>query len=194
MIENIDAYIIAGGKSIRFSRDKSLHEFDGKPLIKHVVDAVAPVFKTVSIISNDTEKFSFLGLKTFPDIIPDLGPIGGIYTALTLSASKSIFAFACDTPFINKEFIEYMALKKEGFDIVIPSIDDRYEPLHAVYSSDCLEYILKMIKKGERKIINFFDRVSLLKITEEEVKKFDPELKLFKNINYLEDIKKLGGF
>ena len=192
MIDIINAYIIAGGKSIRFRSDKSLYEFNGKPLIKHVVDAVSPVFKSVSIISNDTEKFSFLGLNTIPDIIPDLGPIGGIYTALTHSAGKSIFAFACDTPFIDKRFIEYMTLKIKGFDIIVPSISDRYEPLHTIYSSSCLPHILKLINSGDRKIINFFDSMKLLKITEEEIRKFDPELKLFKNINYFEDIEKLG--
>ncbi len=192
MIDTINAYIIAGGKSIRFRRDKSLYEFNGKPLIKHVVDAVSPVFKSVSVISNDTEKFSFLGLNTIPDIIPDLGPIGGIYTALMQSAGKNIFVFACDTPFINKKFIEYMTLKTEGFDIIIPSISDRFEPLHAVYSSSCLPYILKLINSGDMKIINFFDRMKLLKITEEEIKKFDPQLKLFQNINYFEDIEKFS--
>jgi molybdopterin-guanine dinucleotide biosynthesis protein A len=193
MIDTIDAYIIAGGKSIRFKRDKSLYEFNGKQLIKHVVDAISPLFKTVSIISNDTEKFSFLDLNTMPDIIPDLGPIGGIYTALTISAGKSIFVFACDTPFINKEFVEYMTSKIEGFDVVIPSISDRFEPLHAIYSSSCLPNISQLIDRGDRKIINFFDSMRLLKITEEEVRKFDPELKLFQNINFFEDIERLGG-
>lgn len=192
MIDSIDAYIIAGGKSIRFRRDKSLYEFNGKPLIKHVADVIKPVFKSVSIISNDLNKFSFLGLNTMPDIIPDLGPIGGIYTALSASPGKKIFVFACDTPFIKREFIEYMNLKADGFDIIIPSISDRFEPLHAIYSSSCLPFVLQLIESGNLKIINFFDRMKLLRITEEEVRKFDRDLKLFQNINYFEDIEKLS--
>jgi molybdopterin-guanine dinucleotide biosynthesis protein A len=193
MIDSIDAYIIAGGKSLRFKRDKSLYEFNGKPLIKHVVDAISPVFKSVSIISNDTDKFSFLDLPVAPDIIPELGPIGGIYTALTISAGKKIFAFACDTPFIDREFVEYMISKIADNDIIIPSVSNRFEPLHAIYSYSCLPFILKLIESGDRKIINFFDSMKLLSITEEEIKKFDSELKLFQNINYFEDIEKLAG-
>lgn len=77
MQETVDAYIISGGRSVRFKQDKSLYEFNGKPLIGHVYDAIKPLFRNISIIADDTVKYRFLGIDTHPDIIPGLGPLGG---------------------------------------------------------------------------------------------------------------------
>jgi molybdopterin-guanine dinucleotide biosynthesis protein A len=184
----ISAYITVGGASSRFRGDKSVHIYNGKPLIKHVYDVLASVFGDVCVISNDAGKFQFLGCTTMPDIIPGLGPIGGIMTALTHSKTEKIFMCACDMPNLSASFIAHMIEVSTAHDIIVPRTGKGYQPLHAVYSKKCLPYINELIGQGRRQIISFYDKVDVCEIDEDEVKKFaDPEI-LFSNINFREDL------
>lgn len=188
MINNITAYIIAGGKSTRFKQDKSLYVYSGKPLIKHVYDKIAPIFNEIYIISNDINKFDFIGIETISDIIPGLGPIGGIYSALVHSKTPRSFMFPCDMPSLNPGLIEYMTTLPEDYDIIVPEIGDKFEPLHAIYSNSCIPHIKSLIDRKIHQLVQMYDRINLRKISEEEIAYYDDPFKIFKNINYFEDI------
>ncbi len=180
--------IIAGGKSRRFKQDKGLFMYEGKPLIQYALEALSPVTSDIIIAGDDLEKYSFLGIKTIPDIIPRLGPIGGIYSGLIHAKGNRIITVPCDMPFINSEFLSHMTMIQGGYDVIVPFINNRYEPLLAIYGPACLEPIKKTIDRGEKKIIAFFNEVSVRAIHEEEIQYYgDPE-KIFINVNYLEDI------
>jgi molybdenum cofactor guanylyltransferase len=189
--DNITAYIIAGGKSSRFGMDKSLHILGGIPLIEHVILALRPVFSRIGIIADDGVKFEFLGLPCYPDIIPGLGPMGGLYTALSHSNTDKIFVTACDMPNLNSDFISYMASRSKDYDVVIPVINEYYEALHAIYSSNCLVPVQKSIKEGKRQIFRFFDEVRVLKISEKEIAAYAEPSLIFKNINSVDDLPKV---
>lgn len=184
---DISAVIIAGGQSRRFGGDKSLFNYQGKPLIEHVINAVRPVISRITIAGDDAGKFSHLGLDSYPDSIPGMGPIGGVYTALRRAISERIFVFACDMPGLNRDLIRYMAALSKKFDITVPVIGGWYEPLHAVYSKACLIPLEKSIQSGNRQIIRFFEDAAVRKVTEEEIRTFTDPQTVFRNINYRSD-------
>jgi molybdopterin-guanine dinucleotide biosynthesis protein A len=186
-IANISSSIIAGGKSSRFGQDKTLYPFQGKPLIEHVVDIMGEIFEEVCIISSDSAKFEYLNLPIYADIIPDLGPIGGIYTALMHLKGERTFIVPCDMPYLNADLIRYMASLTVQYDVVVPFVNGFFEALHAIYSINCLKPVERMIQNGRRQVIGFFDEVHLRKITEEEISFYADVDKIFENINYPED-------
>lgn len=191
MDNDIRAYIMAGGKSTRFKKDKSLHPFEGTPLIQIVYDIISPLFSSVTIVANDPSKYAFLTDSIIQDIIPGLGPLGGIYSALEHAETNRIFVFACDTPFINADFISYMKGLPDYYDIIIPELYGNYEPLHAIYGPGCLAPVKEAITSGGRKITDFFERVSLRKVTDEEILFYSndsEEPRMFLNINYQHDL------
>ena len=83
-----------------------------------------------------------------------------------------------------------MAKVADGFDYVIPIIGSFYEPLHAVYSKNCISPIETLIKKGRRVIIELFDYVKVRYVEAEEIDRFDPRHLSFFNINTLKDLEK----
>lgn len=188
-ISDISAFIIAGGKSERFGQDKTLYEYRGKPLISRVYDAIEPVFENISVVANDSEKLAFLGLNVYPDIIPGLGPIGGIHTALKLSSTDRIFVFAADMPYLNSDFIRYMTEIPDFYDVIVPAPDGYFEPLHAIYSAKLISLIEYQINEGSSKISNLFNSDDVRVITDDEIIFYDDSYKLFANINRLEDVK-----
>ena len=190
---DISAFIIAGGKSQRFGQDKTLYEYEGKPLVSRVYDAIEPVFDNISVVANDSEKFSFLGLDVYPDIIPGLGPIGGIHTALKFSSTDRIFAFAADMPYLNTDFIRYMTEIPDLYDVIVPAPDGYFEPLHSIYSVKIISRIEYQINGGSSKISNLFNSDDVRVVTDDEIIFYDDSLKLFANVNRLEDIKSKGS-
>ncbi|MCP4131001.1 MAG: molybdenum cofactor guanylyltransferase [bacterium] len=186
----VPAYIIAGGKSKRFGTDKSLHDYEGKPLIQHIFDAVNPVFDNIYISANDGEKYSFLGVETVPDIVPDLGPIGGLYSVLCHAkenGADSAFVVPCDMPNLNADLIEYMLSIPMEYDLIIPVLGSYYEPLHAIYSIKCLDPLKELIDNNKRKIIELVDKVEIRPVGEGEIEFYDDPMFIFRNINYQED-------
>ncbi len=184
----ITAFVIAGGKSKRFGQDKLLYEYRGKALIEHAIDVLKSIFADIVIIANDEVKFKYLELPVYPDIIPDVGPLGGIYTALDLSKTSKAFCFASDMPNLNPEFIEYMKSFSKDYDIVVPYINNYYEALHAIYSKNCLPLIKDNISNEDYKIIKIFNNVSLKRVEKEEIERFVKVEHIFKNINYMKDL------
>lgn len=180
--------ILAGGKNIRMGRVKALLTLNGKTIIEDIVEKLQRILSEIIIVTNTPELFEFLNIPMISDIIPERGSLGGIYSGIYVSKSFHSFVVACDMPFLVPELIEFMIKEKEDYDIVIPNIDGEYEPLHAIYSKNCLEYIGMLIKENNLKILEFFDKVRIRNINKLEVLKFaSPEI-CFHNINTPEDL------
>jgi molybdopterin-guanine dinucleotide biosynthesis protein A len=188
MTEDIKCCIIAGGKSGRFGSDKSLYMLDNKPMISHTYDVVKKIFDEIYIIAPNGEKFSFLEAKIIPDIIPGLGPIGGIYTAVESLDAERTFIFPCDMPYLNRGFIEYMTEIPGIYDIIVPLINGMYQPLHAIYSKRCISNIKKNIEHEDYRMSGFYEGLNIRTVNEEEIGCYDDPFRMFKNINFREDL------
>lgn len=76
----------------------------------------------------------------------------------------------------------------DGFDFVLPRVNNLYEPLHAVYSKNCITPIESIFNQGKRVIIELFNYVKVRYIEAGEVDRFDPPHLSFFNINTREDL------
>ena len=151
------AVIMAGGKSGRMGQDKGFLEFKGKPLIEHVYDQLRPHFDRVLISANDPEKYAFLGAEVVPDLIPGLGPLMGIASALEASEHDRNLFVACDIPDIRIRAVRLLMREVEGYDAAVPvTTGNRAEPLFAVYRKRTLEAIRPALDSGKRRIIDAF--------------------------------------
>lgn len=186
--KTVSAFIIAGGKSSRFGQDKTLYLYKGKPLIEHVLSVLVTVFSDIAIVTNETEKFQYLNLPLYTDIIPDAGPIGGLHSALKNSRTERIFICASDLPYIRPEPIQYMISVAAEFDIVVPYINNYYEALHAIYSKNCVNRIEKHIKESNNKVINLYQHFQLRTVAEDEIGEYIVADHTFRNINYAVDL------
>ena len=190
----ITAVILAGGRSRRLGRDKAVEPFDGEPLIRRVIrrasEAVAA--RHILVVVADTARAAALPLDdhhvTAADVFPNCGSLGGIYTGLYASSTEWSLVTACDMPFLSAPLLAHMAGLRDGADAVVPIVDGRPEPTHALYARRCLPAIEKRLRAGQLKISGFFDDVSVRYVPENDVKLFDPDLLSFFNINRPEDL------
>ena len=160
--EKATAVILAGGKSLRMGEDKSLLQFNGKPLISVISSQLLPYFDEVIIGSNDSKKFKFLNLRVVHNIEENKGPLMGILSCLKASDSDVNFITACDIPFMNIPYIQDMLNMASDADIVMPvSGNNRYETLFAVYNKRIISAAEDILKNNKRRIIELFNRVNV---------------------------------
>ncbi|MCK4437169.1 molybdenum cofactor guanylyltransferase [bacterium] len=185
------AVILAGGENKRTGLNKALLKLNGQSLMETIIGKLRNLFKEVIIVSSYPREYERLNLKVVKDLIPQKGPLGGIYSGLSSSKSSHSFVVACDMPFINPDLIRYMKVRIDNSDVLIPMTREGYEPLHAFYSKNCLDVIRKQLdSEASLKIVDFFDQVKVKYIEEEEVRKFDPDGLSFFNINTSGDLNK----
>jgi molybdopterin-guanine dinucleotide biosynthesis protein A len=75
-----------------------------------------------------------------------------------------------------------------AFDIVVPRVKDKVEPLCAVYSRNCVAPIQALLERNELRIIELFPMVRVRYIEEDEIDDFDPEHLTFFNVNTQDDL------
>ena len=182
--------ILTGGKSSRMGQDKALLSVGGVQLIRRILDVFEKLFDEILVVTNKTGRHTGSGYREVTDIIPDCGPLGGIYTGLSYAKSDRIFVASCDLPFINDSTVKIVIGEPVSYDIVAPDDGHRLHPLHAVYSTRCTPYIREWLDSGfynVTKFINEVEGLSVRKVQMSEIIAGDPDLKSFFNMNTQED-------
>ena len=183
--------ILAGGKSLRLGRNKALQVIEGKSLVQWVVDRLAILSTEIVIATAHGEAIpcsSAARIKTVADIYPGKGPLVGIYSGLIASSNSRAIVVGCDTPFLSVSLLEYMTQGCSTFDVIVPRIKNKLEPLCAVYSKNCSVPIQGLLEQDELRIRKLFSMVKVKYIGEDEINSFDPEHLSFFNINSQADL------
>lgn len=177
--------IIAGGASSRMGRDKAFLKLGGVTLIERVIAASASLGQSENIlITNKPDAYEHLALQTYGDVIPGMGSLGGIYTALTRAANPATLVLACDMPFINPDLLRFMiAQLDEETDIVVPRVDGYPQAMHAIYKKTCLAPIRAQLDENRLKIIRFYNEMRVTYLDEPDYAPYDAEAHSFTNLN-----------
>ncbi|HUS93942.1 MAG TPA: molybdenum cofactor guanylyltransferase [Patescibacteria group bacterium] len=175
--------IMAGGKSSRMGTDKSFVPFRGRPLIEHVLEKVNKLGNETIIITNNPAGYDYLGLPIFGDLYANLGPLGGLHSALHHAANPYILLVACDMPWLSRPLLTYLVSLRTTGDVVVPRWDKYPEPMHAVYRKSCLDSVESNLRTGNLKLISFYGEVSVRFVNRDEIEHFDPEGQSFANVN-----------
>ncbi|MFO7600669.1 MAG: molybdenum cofactor guanylyltransferase [Candidatus Desulfacyla sp.] len=190
-VKDVTGVVLAGGRSSRYGKNKALVKIEGVPLIERALHTMGSIFDHVVIITNTPEEYAYLQVPMFQDIIKGLGPLGGIYTGLKSIPDPAGFFVACDMPFLNPCLIRHMVAIRDDFDVVVPRISGWVEALHGLYAKRCEGSIERLIHSGTYQIFQFFSAVSVRFVDEDEVKRWDPDLRSFFNINTPEELRRL---
>jgi molybdenum cofactor guanylyltransferase len=185
--------ILSGGKNSRMGGNKAFLAVEGERLIDRTVRLFRTVFKEVLIVTSSPLDYLDQDATIVTDIFPEKGPLGGIYTGLFYASNEHAFVAACDMPFLNLAFLEYMFRQAAKFDIVVPATPEGLQPLHAVYARRCLPVIRGLIDRDRLKITGFYKGHRLLTIPPEVTRTFDPEGRMFMNVNTPEDLRNLSS-
>lgn len=188
-ITNISGIILSGGKSSRMGKNKAFIEIDGVPIIQRIHNLFKTLFSEVVIVTNEVELFQNFEAKIHRDLIPDRGVLGGLYTGIYYSSFSHAFCVGCDMPFLRGPVIRYLIEKMEGYDVVVPRTEDGLQPLHAIYSKNCLDPMRKIMEQKQFKIIDLYPMVKVNIVEENEFRSLDLSRESFLNVNTPEELR-----
>lgn len=181
--------ILAGGKSSRMGTDKGLVDLNGKPMIQYIIDTMESLNLPILIIANNDEYLKF-GYPVHKDLIPELGPVGGIYTALTKTETAKNIVVSCDTPFVSKMVLGLLIEASKNQLVTVAEFNDRMHPLIGVYDKNALDTFRKSIDNNQLKmqLINKELNVKIISLTGNK----NLDAMVFKNINTKEELNTLA--
>ncbi|HEX8991482.1 MAG TPA: molybdenum cofactor guanylyltransferase [Anaerolineales bacterium] len=182
----LSVVIQAGGQSTRMRENKALKPFLGRPLILRMIERLAPVADELLVTTNQPDDYPFLTVPLRPDLLPGRGPLGGLYTALASASQPVVAVVACDMPFASASLLTAAAgiLLQEQADLVIAETAEGFEPMHAVYRrASCLPAVKAAIEADQWRVISWFPKVKVRKLTQEELTHYDPDGLAFWNVN-----------
>ncbi len=182
----LSGIVLAGGHSQRMGRNKALMELEGRTLISRVLDKLTRLCDELIISANGAEAYGDLPARVVADVIQGRGAFSGIHAGLRAMRNERAVVVACDMPFLSLSLLRFMAAVSPGFDVVVPRLGEYYEPLHAVYSANCVGPIEQLLACGPRRIASLYQLVRVREVTQDEVHLFGAGLS-FVNVNTPED-------
>ena len=170
-------------------KNKAFIEIDGVPIIQRICNLFKTLFSEIVIVTNEVELFKNFDARIYRDLIPDQGVLGGLYTGIYYASFRHAFCVGCDMPFLNGSIIRYLIGKMGDYDVVVPRTNDGLQPLHAIYSKNCLDPIRKIMEHKQRKIIDLYPMVKVNIVEETEFKSFGLTREAFLNVNTPEELR-----
>ncbi|MBN1367577.1 MAG: molybdenum cofactor guanylyltransferase [Dehalococcoidales bacterium] len=191
----ISCIVLVGGKSVRLGRDKALEPLGVSNMIERVLSRLSSFKSDIILVTNSGQSYNqfaqYPKLRFAVDIFPGYGPLGGIFTGLTASATVYNLVVGCDMPFLNVPLLDYMINLAAGYDVVVPRLNSEMtEQLHAVYSKNCLVTMGELIKRNQLKVFKLYPELKVRYVGAEEFNRFDPRHLSFFNVDTEADLKK----
>ena len=186
-VDDVTAFILAGGKSTRMGSDKAFLELKGRTLLARSLETVRGLTPE-TIIVGERSKFAPFGFVV-EDVFRDRGPLGGIHAALAATATDLNLILAVDLPFVDAALLKYILKQAAGNAAVItvPRTGDGWQPLCAVYRREFGPIAERALLQGRNKIDPLFAEVTAAAIEEADLVRRGFSANMFRNLNTPEE-------
>ena len=181
--------ILAGGKSSRMNyNNKALLSYKEKKFIEYIIEAGTD-YKEIIIISNNLQEYKGFNLRVVEDIYKGNGPLSGIHSALINSTTDKVLCIACDMPLITQNVLNVIGNYNGEYDVLVPRVNERLQPLCGIYSKSILPKIEEAIKENNNKLQLLIRSLNLKVIEGDDKSKFIE--RDFSNINTEKEYREL---
>ena len=185
---DITGVVFAGGQGRRMGGvDKGLVELDGRALVAHVIERLAPQVGELVINANQNrDRYAAFGYPVVADVIPDFaGPLAGLHAAMAGATTPYIVTSPCDSPFLPADLVARLALALAAtpLDLAVARTFDQPHPVFSLVRTDVRPHLEAFLRGGGRKIDAWY---ATLRVTDV---RFDDEADAFRNINTTDELR-----
>jgi molybdopterin-guanine dinucleotide biosynthesis protein A len=193
MLNDLQAFILAGGASSRMGTDKSQLVIAQQTFTERIAETLFAVTDSVTLVGKVLDDSS---LPKVPDVYPQWGALGGLHAAIAACRREWAIVVACDLPFVTPELFLFLASLRLDHEAVVPlQPDKRPQPLAALYRVDpCRERAETLIQSGRRRPLDLLEAVNTRWVEFDEIMNLDQAERFFVNINTPEDYDAVRGY
>lgn len=186
--------------------DKASLEWQGSPLVVHVVQAVRAGVEQpragrsqglTVVVRAPGQVLPVLpsGVEVVADTVPGRGPLQGLRDGLAAVAERADVAFVASTdlPLLRPDVVR-LVLDAVGHDVdaVVPVVQGRRHPLTSAYRTSLVPIADELLAAGERRVGALVERCRVLLLDERDLGAVDPGLRSLVNVNTPADLDALG--
>jgi molybdenum cofactor guanylyltransferase len=184
---DLTGIVLAGGMGRRMGGvDKGLVELDGRPMVAHVLERLAPQVGAVIINANqNTDRYAAFGYPVVPDAVGGFaGPLAGLHAGLTRALSSHVVTVPCDSPFLPADLAARLghAIRQGEAQLAVAKTLDQPHPVFALVRRDVLPHLAEFLASGGRKIDAWYGTLRIVEVP------FDDEEDAFRNINTVAEL------
>ncbi|MCV9386929.1 NTP transferase domain-containing protein [Reichenbachiella ulvae] len=167
----INGLVLAGGKSERMQKDKTLIAYHGKAQKEHMYDLLSQLSQeTYYSIREDQEENE----ACIKDSFVGLGPYGAILSAFRSNPNRAWLVTASDQPFLDESVLELLISKRNPSKVATAFYNpetDFPEPLITIWEPRAYPLLLQFLSQGyscPRKVLINTD-IELVKLEDASV-------------------------
>ena len=185
---DLSAVLLAGGESRRMGTDKAMILFRGKPLWQIQLETLRRLRPAEIFLSVRTDpSWRPRDVQFIADVPPSRGPLSGIAASLVNIRTAHLLVLAIDMPFMTENYLRSICDAMEPGRGVIANINNRAEPLAAVYPREAEIDFRTALAGADFSLQNLVRQlVRSGKLREISVTK--EERRLFRNVNNTADV------
>jgi molybdopterin-guanine dinucleotide biosynthesis protein A len=183
----VSGIILAGGRGRRMGEaDKGWIEQAGQPLIRRVLDRLAPQVDDIVISANRSlERYRTLGHVVVSDVYQGFaGPLAGLHAALPHVHHETVASVPCDCPGLPLDLVARLrqVLESQRLDVVVAKSGDRVHPVFCLCRRSVWRSLDAFLAGGGRKAETWYTSLAHAQVS------FDDQPEAFRNINAPEDL------
>lgn len=182
----ITGVVLAGGQGRRMGGvDKGLQLLNGRPMIAHVIERLAPQVEDIVINANQNrEAYAAFGHPVVPDAIEGYaGPLAGLHAGLQAATQPLVVTAPCDSPFLPADLVARLASALGDNDLAVAKTGAQAHPVFALVRRTLLAHLAAYLAGGGRKIDAWYASLKVVEVA------FDDEADAFSNINTREELR-----
>lgn len=185
--DQITGIVLAGGLGRRMGGvDKGLVELDGRPMIAHVTERLAPQVGALVVNANqNADRYAAFGLPVVADAVGGFaGPLAGLHAGLSHARTPYVVTVPCDSPFLPIDLVARLgdALQRSNAQLAVARTFDQPHPVFALVRADVLPDLSAFLERGGRKIDAWYARLAVVEVA------FDDCADAFSNINTRDEL------
>lgn len=145
--------VLGGGRSARMGTDKAALAYRGKPQSEAALDLLRPhcARAFLSCRADQADLPGFRGLPQIHDTFSDLGPMGGILSALRAHPGAAFLVLACDLPWLDAATLDALVAGRDPLKVATAFAGPQGglpEPLCAIYEARAYARALQLLGQG----------------------------------------------
>lgn len=178
----ITGVVLAGGQGRRMgSVDKGLVELNGRALVAHVIERLAPQVAALIVNANQNgDRYASFGHPVVPDAFSGFaGPLAGLHAGMTAASTAYVATSPCDSPFLPDDLVARLAtaFDTRPIDLAVARTYAQPHPVFSLVRRDVLPHLDAFLRGGGRKIDAWYASLRIAEVP------FDDEADAFRNIN-----------
>lgn len=166
--------------------DKGLQNFDGAPLIAHVLRRIVPQVGPMLISANrNIDRYASFGYPVIADGTADFrGPLAGLYAGLMACTTDYLIAVPCDAPFVPDDLVDRLAASfaNDDCDLAVASTGGRLHPVFCLMRRDVSSALGRHIEAGGRRVHGWIATMRMRAVS-------FPDESAFSNLNTLDELR-----